>query len=205
MGWIALSIRGTKRERVLRALLNQPDGNLTKYRLAKLSECSREWVIEFLRKLETLGLVEQTRVLDFDKLTRYWSQVRLEPEHRDYMLREPLELLRNMALRYALTTYQAENLVQHYLFPTRTDLYILEEDQVRWHDFIVAAGGLVGRGNLRLLSTDKHVFYKAFKIQDLTVVSLPQLVVDLLAEGGPCVEAAQLLVEKMSKHAIPAV
>ena len=45
-------IRGRKRERVLRVLLNEPDGSLTKYKIAKLSECSREWVIEFLRKLE---------------------------------------------------------------------------------------------------------------------------------------------------------
>jgi len=32
---------------------------------------------------------------------------------------------------------------------------------------------------------------------------VPQLVVDLLAEGGPCVEAAQLLLEKTSKYAVP--
>lgn len=190
---------------MLRVLLNEPDGNLTKYRIAKLSECSREWVIEFLRKLEAQGLVEQTKVLDHDKLIKYWSQVRLEPEHWDYMLRDPLELLRKIELRYALTTYQAENLVQHYLFPSRTDLYILEADQAKWHNQIVTEGGLVGKGNLRLLLADRHVFYKAYKLQELTVVSLPQLVVDLLAEGGPCIEAAQLLLEKMSTHVIPAL
>lgn len=189
---------------MLRVLLNQPDGGLTKYRTAKLSECSREWVIEFLRKLEAQGSVEQTKVLDYDGLIRLWSQIRLKPEHRDYMLRDPLALLRKAELQYALTTYQAENLIQQYLFPSRTDLYILEGERAKWHDWIVAEGGLVGKGNLRILTTDNHVFYEAFKIHGLTVTSVPQLIVDLLTEGGPCVEAAQLLLEKMSRHALPA-
>lgn len=195
-----MRIRGAKRERILRVLLNEPDGSLTKYRIAKLSGCSREWVIEFLRKLEAQGLVEQTKVLEANKLIEYWSQVRLEPQHLDYLLREPLKLLQKTKLRYALTTYQAENLIQHHLFPSRTDLYILEEDRPKWHNLIIAEGGLVGKGNLRLLLADKHVFYKASNREGLTVVSLPQLLVDLFAEGGPCVEAAQLLLQKMSTH-----
>jgi hypothetical protein len=119
------------------------------------------------------------------------------------MIRDPLELIRRTEFRYALTTYQAENLVQHYLFPSRTDLYVPPEEWMKWHDMIVAAGGLVGKGNFRLLFGDNHVFYKAFKRNELTVVSLPQLLVDLITEGGPCLEAAQLLLEKVSEHAIP--
>jgi len=199
-----LRVRGRKRERVLRVLLNEPGGSLTKYGIAKLSECSREWVIEFLRKLEAQGLVKQTRVLDYGGLIGFWSGVRSEPEHWDYMLREPLEFLRKMELSYALTTYQGENLLQRYLFPSRTDFYICEEDREEWHRRIAAGGGLVGKGNLRILVTDRHVFYNATRRQGLTVVSVPQLIVDLLSEGGPCVEAAQLLVEKVKSRAIPA-
>jgi len=55
-----LRVRGRKRERVLR-VLNEPSGSLTKYRIAKLSECSREWVIEFLRKVETRDLSSTMR------------------------------------------------------------------------------------------------------------------------------------------------
>jgi hypothetical protein len=181
-------------------LLNEPGGSLSKNRIAKSSECSREWVIEFLKKLEAENLVEQTKVLNVNKLIEYWVQVRSNPQHLDYLLREPLKLLRKIELEYALTTYQAENLIQNHLFPSRTDLYILEKDQPKWHDMIVSEGGLVGKGNLRLLLADKHVFYKASNRQGLTVVSLPQLLVDLFAEGGPCVEAAQLLLQKMSTH-----
>lgn len=198
-----LRLRGRKRERILRVLLNEPDGSLTRRKIAKFSECSREWVIEFLSKLEAEGMVKQTKVLEYEKLVQYWSQVRLEPLHRDYMLRTPLELLRKTELRYAMTTYQAENLVQHYVFPSRTDFYILEEDRMRWHDLIVTEGGLVGEGNTRVLLGDNHVFYKARKLQELTVVSLPQLVVDLITEGGPCLEAAQLLLKKVNRHHVP--
>lgn len=184
---------------MLRVLLNDPNGILTKYRIAKLAECSHEWVIEFLRKLEAQDLVERTSVLNYDKLMRYWKGIRLEPEYRDYMLREPLELLRDSRFPYALTTYQAENLVQRYLFPSRTDFYIAEGDLAKWHNLIISEGGLVGKGNFRVLRTDGHVFYKTSKLQGLAIVSLPQLIVDLLAEGGPCAEAAQFLLEKVRK------
>jgi len=46
---------------VLRVLLNEHTGSLTEYGIAKLSECSREWVIEFLRKLETRDLSSTMR------------------------------------------------------------------------------------------------------------------------------------------------
>jgi len=47
---------------------------------------------------------------------------------RSYMVKEPLELLKKTKLDYALTTYQAETIVQRYLFPSRIDIYIREED-----------------------------------------------------------------------------
>jgi hypothetical protein len=62
--------------------------------------------------------------------------------------------------------------------------------------------GLVGKGNLRLLIADEHVFYGAFKRQSLMVVSIPQLIVDLLEEGGVCIEAAEKLINKVDQHAI---
>lgn len=200
-----MKLRGRKRERVMRVLLNEPAGTLTKYKIAKLAECSHEWVIEFLRKLEAQDLVKGTIVLDYEGLINFWERNKLEPEYRDYMIREPLEFLRGSEFSYALTTYQAENLIQHYLFPSRTDFYIAEGDLVKWHSRIVNAGGLVGRGNLRVLRADDHVFYKTFKLQSLAVVSLPQLIVDLLAEGGPCIEAAGLLLGKVSKRVVPAL
>jgi hypothetical protein len=65
-----------------------------------------------------------------------------------------------------------------------------------------ATEGLVGKGNMRLLTTDPHVFYNSFRQQGLNIVSIPQLIVDLLEEDGVCTEAAEKLLEKVMKHAV---
>jgi hypothetical protein len=195
--------RGRVRERIIRILLNEPGGTLTKYRVAKEAECSFSWVHEFLGKLETMRLVNGTRIRDYEGLIGYWRKVKTKPDKKEYMHKDPLSLLKRTMLQYALTTYQAENLVQHYLFPSRTDLYIMEKDAERWHE-LMARDGLVGKGNVRLLLADRHVFYGLFEQHELKIVSLPQLIVDLFDEGGVCVEAAEKLVEKVTDHALRA-
>jgi hypothetical protein len=193
--------RGALRERIIRTLLVEPNGTLTKYKLAKMAEASFPWTHEFLNKLQAQKLVKGTEVTDYAGLINYWLQIKTKPEKRDYMHKNPLDLIQTVKLPYALTTYQAENLVQHYLFPSRIDLYIKMEDMDKWHEELTAEG-LVGKGNLRLLIADEHVFYGAFKRQNLTVVSIPQLIVDLLQEGGVCTEAAEKLISKVEQHAI---
>ena len=115
------------------------------------------------------------------------------------MLKDPLEFLKHSHLSYALTTYQAENLVQNYLFPSRVDIYIKEIDWEQWHD-ILSKKGLVGKGNVRLILSDEHVFYNSFEKDGLKIVSMPQLIIDLMNEGGVCVEAAELLVKRIAKN-----
>jgi hypothetical protein len=193
--------RGTLRERIIRTLLVEPNGTLTKYKLAKMAEASFPWTHEFLNKLQAQKLVKGTVATDYAGLINYWLQIKTKPEKREYMHKNPLDLIQTSKLPYALTTYQAENLVQHYLFPSRIDLYIKKEDMDRWRG-VLTVDGLVGKGNLRLLIADEHVFYGAFKRQNLTVVSIPQLIVDLLEEGGVCTEAAEKLISKVELHAI---
>jgi hypothetical protein len=198
-----MKYRGILRERIIRVLLVEPDGSLTKYKLAKKAECSFPWTHEFLNKLEALKLVRGTTVTDYAGLINYLLQLKTKPEKKEYMHKDPLKLLQKMKLPYALTTYQAENLVQHYLFPSRTDFYIKAEDATEWHEQLTAEG-LVGKGNVRLLITDAHVFYGSLKRQGLTVVNIPQLIVDLLEEGGVCTEAAEKLLKKVEQNAVPA-
>jgi DNA-binding Lrp family transcriptional regulator len=193
--------RGTIRERIIRILLNEPTGTLTKYRIAKEAKCSFPWVHEFLQKLQTKGLTEKTEVKDYTSLIQYWLDIKTKPEKMEYMHKNPLTLLKRTKLQYALTTYQAENLVQHYLFPSRTDLYIRGEDKDLWHT-LIRQEGLVGKGNLRLLITDNHVFYRSTELKELKIVSLPQLIVDLLEEGGVCTEAAEKLLEKVATNIV---
>lgn len=120
--------------------MTEPEGLLTKYQLAKKAECSFPWTHELLGKLETLELVKGTKVTNYTGLLKYWLQVKGKPEKMEYMHKDPINLIKKAKLHYALTTYQAENLVQQYLFPSRTDLYIEAKDREKWHKLITKEG-----------------------------------------------------------------
>jgi DNA-binding Lrp family transcriptional regulator len=191
-------MRGKIRERILRVLLNNPSGDVSRYRVAKQVGCSYPWVREFLLKLEDIELVKGTKVIDYPGLFQYWKSVSLKNKHKTYMIKRPLKVLKDASLLYALTTYQAETLIQNYLFPSRIDIYVKEENWEEWHK-LLSEKGLVGGGNLRLLLSDDHVFYRSFEKKGLRIVSIPQLIVDLLKEGGVCIEAAEMLIERMER------
>jgi DNA-binding Lrp family transcriptional regulator len=189
-------MRGDKRERILRVLLNSNEP-LSKNEISKRAECTRQWVILFLRELEKKKLIRDTEPVSRRKLFEHWITISKKPRRfRSYMIKEPLQLLRESNLDYALTTYQAENLVQRYLFPSRTDIYIREADLGRWHK-LVTRRGLYGKGNFRAMISDEHVMYGKRKINGLSIVSIPQLIVDLANEGGPCKEAAEMLMKRI--------
>ncbi len=192
--------RGLVRERIIRVLLNTPGGNLTKYRVAKLAKAAYSWVHDFLKDLENKGLIKNTRV-NYRELVSLWRAFRIVPNKKEYMVKNPLEILKSTKLKYALTTYAAENLVQKYLFPSRIDFYIDPKDKVKWHN-ILSQEGLVGKGNTRMLIGDTHVFYNLSEKEGLKTVSIPQLILDLLLEGGPCAEAAEMLIEKEEEQIV---
>jgi len=188
-------MKGKKRERILRILLKHPDGSLSIYRIAKEADCSHVWVIKFLRTLEQKNVVEKTKVKDIQGMFSYWLEISKYPLYREYNIQDPIDLLKKTNLKYALTTYHAESLTQHYLFPSRVDIYIKEQDFQSWHKLLTKQG-LVGKGNMRLLLDDEHVFYSNIKKEGLRIVSIPQLILDLLREEGVAIEAAQMLVER---------
>ena len=64
-------MRGLKRERILRVLLTETKP-LSKNELSKKAQCTRQWVILFLRELEKKKLVKETKVLNPAGLIRYW-------------------------------------------------------------------------------------------------------------------------------------
>jgi hypothetical protein len=196
--------RSPKEDRILRIVLNDPGGNLSKSQIAKLADCSRIWVIKFLRKLQHMGLVKDRTVTNYRGLLDYWQGIRPTFDFRDYLVHDETEVVRGSSLLYAFTTYRAEILVQRYLFPSRTDAYILSEDRGKWHKAILDADGLVGKGNLRLIFANQYVFYGAESIQGFRVVSRPQLILDLRAEGGPAVEAADMLLSKVAHNVLRA-
>lgn len=194
--------RGKIKERILRVLLNNPEGTLTKYRVAKLTESGFPWVHEYLKQLEHNNLVEGPRVLEYRRLIDTWASIHHPIKTIDYTIQEPETLLRETTLDYALTTYRAEALTQGYLFPSRTDIYIKPGEEEKWGKELTGRG-LKGKGNLRLLLDEEHVFYASRLEKGVRVVSQPQLIVDLLLEGGVCIEAAEMLLEKAMKEHVP--
>ena len=186
--------RGVKKERILRVLLNNPDGTSSKYRIAKEVDASEPWVLEYTGRLEDKGLIENTAVLKPRKLYEEWQDVRVAPNQLSVSLQQPTDLLQETNLDCALTTYQAENLVQGFLFPSTTDFYIQPKQAEEWTQ-IIEDKGLLGGGNTRVRVTDDHVFYETERRTSHMVVSTPQLIVDLLMEGGPCDEAADKLID----------
>jgi DNA-binding Lrp family transcriptional regulator len=187
--------RGFKKERILRVLLNHTDEDITKYRVAKLAEVSEPWCREVTERLENKGLLQDTAVVKPRDLYEEWQSTRIEPNQLTVSIQQPMPVLNDINLKYGLTTYQAENLHQGFLFVSSTDFYVELGEIEDWQE-IVKEKGLLGGGNTRLRATDKHVFYNSQTVDGFTTVSVPQLIVDLLDEGGPCEEAAEKLIQK---------
>lgn len=183
------------KESVLRILLNNPDGSLSKYALAKLSKTSFSWTHDILKCLEDKKLIKKTKVLNFRNLFNYWLNIHKKPKVMVYSIQDPIKILKKTKMDYALTTYMAENLIQNHLFTSRIDIYIKEKDLKKWHA-LLCREGLYGGGNFRIFVGDNNVFYNQNTIKSLKVVSIPQLILDLFVEGGICVEAAEMLLKR---------
>lgn len=188
-------MKGEKRERIIRVILNTPDGSLTKYRVAKEAGTSIAWTMEYLGSLEDLGLIEKTMVKDIEGLMDLWLKISRMPRYFDFFINDPKIFLKDIGMDYALTTYFADTLTNGILFPSRADVYIREEDFEKWRDFLLEKG-LIGKGNFRLLLGEEYIFYKKFKVRGFWVVSKPQLMLDLKREGGVCLQSCEKMVKE---------
>lgn len=186
--------RGFTKERIIRVLLNHSEDDLTKYRVAQLSKASEPWTRQYTEQLEEQGLVDGTTVVAPGDLYRVWLDQRIEPNQLEVSLQQPMDLVAETDLQYALTTYQAENLQQGFLFTSTTDFYIDPSEINDWLA-VIEERGLLGGGNTRLRVLDDHVFYNQQDVDGFSTVSVPQLILDLLSEGGPCEEAAEKLID----------
>lgn len=187
--------RGFKKERLHRVLLNHAEGELSRYEIAKKADVSTSWAYDYLDQLEAAGLVKDTTVTDPETLYERWLETRIEPNAVRVSLQQPIEKIHQSGLDYALTTAEAEQIHQGFLFASTTAIYVREDDIEDWLE-LVAETGLVGGGNTELRATDEHVFYNAQRVEGITTVSVPQLIVDLMDEGGPAVEAADRLLDR---------
>jgi len=187
--------RGFKKERLHRVLLNHGAGELSRYAVANEADVSTSWAYDYLAQLEDDGLIEDTTVIDPAALYDRWLETRIKPNSVRVSLQQPLDMIREVGLDYALTTDEAEQVHQGFLFASTTALYVREEDIDDWLD-VIEQNGFVGGGNTELRATDEHVFYNTQTVDEVTTVSIPQLIVDLRDEDGPAVEAANRLMDR---------
>lgn len=192
--------RGAGKERILRVLLNHSGQEITKYRLAKEAKVSEPWCREYTENLERRGVLEETTVCRPRELYQEWQSVRIDPNQLTISLQQPMTVLDDTDLKYGLTTYRAENLIQGMLFPSTTDFYVHPDEIEDWLN-LVEERGLLGGGNTRLRVLDTHVFYNTQQKNDVQLVSTPQIILDLLKEGGPCEEAATKLIDTVHGEA----
>jgi hypothetical protein len=189
--------RNVKNVRIVKRLLERPDGTWTKYKLAKASGCSRQWVIQFIRKLEELELVSGTRVKDPMGLIRFGADATPKPQKvLNLFHTDPVEFVRKHTDRYAFTTYSAENMVTHHLFPHRYDVYLDMETMHRVYERTFIEGWL-GMGNTRLIvPVDGTIVDDVRLVKDVRVVGMGQLLIDLVREGGVAEEAVQEMIRR---------
>lgn len=171
--------------------------NLSKYKIAKETESNISWVIELLKKLEKMKLVKGTEVKDVDQLIDYYLSLEKKHKHFDFHVTNPLAYLKKNKKNYLITTYSAENMVSHHLFPFRTDVYVKKDEVEEWKEELFKKG-LIGKGNLRLIQAeDDFIFRFMQKIKGNNVVSTPLLMIDLKREGGVCMQAYEYLLENV--------
>src|SRR3989338_8313227 len=186
----------SKSKRMILELLHHPEGSLTLYRIAKETGTNISWAIEFLRRLERKKLLKGTRVVDLDGLIDYYLSLDGKTASLEFHLPQALDYLKTVKREYALTTYAAENLVSHHLFPSRIDLYVRKGELELWKGELFRKG-LVGKGNMRVLvPPDEYLFKFVRTLEGLRVVTVPLLMIDLKREGSVCMQAYEYLVEK---------
>jgi DNA-binding Lrp family transcriptional regulator len=190
-------LRNIKQLRIIRVLLDNPTGILTKYKIAKIVNCSIPRVIQVIQKLEKMNFVKVTKVIDFNKLIQYYIKIdNLKSEKYYYHIANPLDFFKKIKLNYAFTTYAAENIINHHLFLNKFDVYISKKDFTKWRQ-LLKDKALIGKGNLTFITPkDEDILKESVKIKGYNVVSTPQLLIDLKKEGGVCIEAYNILLDK---------
>lgn len=185
---------GSKQERIYRVLLSKKLRKLTGYRIAKLTGVSYPYVHTILYELERKGIVKERRILNIPKLFNYWAEHRGPSYLREYHIQNPKDVLKKAEMEYAFTGYFAENLTGGYLFPRYYELYIKDDEFEKWHEYLLNSG-YSGKGNVKIFCSDHHVFFEKQNVEGWPVVSIQQLIVDLMREGAECGEAGERLMK----------
>lgn len=174
---------------------------------------SYAWVHEVVSEFVDAGWVTRRprlEVVDPAAVFEWWSENRTRPKHHSFHLADPMPVLEAMLRRHpgapsVITTYYAEQAFQGHLFPRRMDAYICEADLDHAKRVIIDEGGQLGGTNFRLWTGDDGIVDEPYFAQEGVTwpryAPLPQVILDLMTEGGSAREAADMLLQRAYPHA----
>lgn len=216
---------GQARERILRYLLGMSALNVplpeayrgpvrSLYAFAKRTDVTFSWVHKVVKDLEArkwVVVTDRIEVLRPFDVFEWWEDFRTPPERAGFHVKDPRATstaLREHGVPNALSTYYAENAYQGFLFARRGDAYVRKEHLVRAKQILVGElDAQIGGTNFRLATSDDHLLDETVTVGPSSIAStyapFPQVVVDLIAEGGSAREAAEMLIQKAFPHAQP--
>lgn len=189
--------------RIVRWLLIDPERAWTLTEMVSASGASPGFVSRTLATLERDAYMERrrgaSRLRDADGLLTAWSASPSPPDRtlsRVSLLPTPQAILKAVgevsnAPVYALTAEAAAEQIAPYARFSRVELYV---DEAGAWDRLLDLTAVPRGGNVDLiLPADPGVFDGSLTSTDLSLVSRPQLYVDLKRRGGPASDAADFL------------
>ncbi len=105
-------------------------------------------------------------------------------------------------LKHAFTLFSATEHVSPYIAPSDTHLYIRKEDLKSWQNLFCSQNiqPAESQGNIICFLADDAYFEGAWTAREAAVVSLPQLYADLFSYGGRGEEAAEEIMNLISRR-----
>lgn len=189
--------------RIVRWLLIEPERQWTLDEMVSAANASPGFVSRTFATLERDAYMERergaSRIRDADGLLAAWAVAPPLSDRimsRVSLLPTPQAILNAVgqlpnAPRYALTAEAAAEQIAPYARFSRVELYV---DEAGAWDRLLDLTAVPRGGNVDLiLPVDPGVFDGSFKSSDLSLVSRPQLYVDLKRRAGPASDAADFL------------
>jgi len=191
---------------IIRVLLNE-NAKLSIRELSEKANVSVGMAFKIIGALESTGQLEKKRgikVVSYEKLLKAWSLTVSIKENRkieflgaerpQYLIKKIGELLRNTT--YAFTLFSATELVAPYTAPDKVHLYILKGDEKKVSRLFGKEGITPAEtGNIVCYLVDESHFYGSKEVNEIKVISMPQLYVDLISYGGRGEESAEQILK----------
>lgn len=184
------------------------------YKLADRAGVAFSWVHKTVGELADRGWVHtdgRIEVTDPTAVFAWWRENRTVPKvhgfHVANVRTTAAALFREHQIPHAITTYYAENAYQGHLFARRLDTYVRADDLERARAALLELGGQLGGTTFRLLTGDDAILDEVVLVgkgpTELRYAPVPQVILDLMTEGGSAREAADLLLQRAYPHAHP--